>query len=178
VAHVAFGANDTQTVRAFLEAESYPGPSLIIGYAHCIAHGIEVRDGLRQQANAVASGHWPLFRFDPRLAAEQPFPLTLDSKPPRTAIAVDMARLLLCDTTSRIVGLRASAGNLLSSHAEHSFGRRVNPFQRGRPTLPGYGTQLVRVAAGLSAGVAPSGTSRQPRGRPERSPTARLAVGF
>jgi pyruvate-ferredoxin/flavodoxin oxidoreductase len=83
VAHVAFGANDTQTVRAFLEAESYPGPSLIIGYAHCIAHGIEVRDGLRQQANAVASGHWPLFRFDPRRAAEQSFPLTLDSKPPK-----------------------------------------------------------------------------------------------
>ena len=87
VAHVAFGANDTQTVRAFLEAESYPGPSLIIGYAHCIAHGIEVRDGLRQQANAVASGHWPLFRFDPRLAAEQTFPLTLDSKPPKISFS-------------------------------------------------------------------------------------------
>jgi pyruvate-ferredoxin/flavodoxin oxidoreductase len=83
VAHVAFGANDTQTVRAFLEAEAYPGPSLIIGYAHCVAHGIEIRDGLRQQAKAVASGHWPLFRFDPRLAAEQTFPLTLDSKPPK-----------------------------------------------------------------------------------------------
>ena len=50
VAHVAFGANDTQTVRAFLEAESYPGPSLIIGYAHCIAHGIEIKNGLSQQA--------------------------------------------------------------------------------------------------------------------------------
>jgi len=82
VAHVAFGANDTQTVRAFLEAEAYPGPSLIIGYAHCIAHGIEIRDGLRQQTKAVASGHWPLFRFDPRLAPERTFPLTLDSKPP------------------------------------------------------------------------------------------------
>ena len=82
VAHVAFGANDTQTVRAFLEAESYPGPSLIIGYAHCIAHGIDVKNGLSQQAKAVASGHWPLFRFDPRLAADdRSFPLTLDSKP-------------------------------------------------------------------------------------------------
>ena len=85
VAHVAFGANDTQTVRAFLEAESYQGPSLIIAYAHCIAHGIEMRDGLGQQAKAVASGHWPLFRFDPRLAAGQAFPLTLDSKPPKIA---------------------------------------------------------------------------------------------
>jgi pyruvate-ferredoxin/flavodoxin oxidoreductase len=85
VAHVAFGANDTQTVRAFLEAEAYPGPSLIIGYAHCIAHGIEVKDGLGQQARAVNSGHWPLFRFDPRRAGEQAFPLTLDSKPPKIA---------------------------------------------------------------------------------------------
>src|SRR6185369_5094626 len=87
VAQVAFGANDTQTVRAFLEAESYPGPSLIIGYAHCIAHGIEVKDGLAQQGKAVASGHWPLFRFDPRLAGERPFPLTLDSKPPKISFA-------------------------------------------------------------------------------------------
>jgi pyruvate-ferredoxin/flavodoxin oxidoreductase len=82
VAHVAFGANDTQTVRAFLEAESYPGPSLVIGYAHCIAHGIDVKNGLSQQAKAVTSGHWPLFRFDPRKAGDQAFPLTLDSKAP------------------------------------------------------------------------------------------------
>src|SRR6185436_18508798 len=84
VAHVAWGANDTQTVRAFLEAESYPGPSLIIGYAHCIAHGIDIKNGLAQQSKAVASGHWPLFRFDPRLAgSDRTFPLTLDSKPPK-----------------------------------------------------------------------------------------------
>ncbi|HTM26088.1 MAG TPA: hypothetical protein VL225_12905, partial [Vicinamibacterales bacterium] len=82
VAHVAFGANDTQTVRAFLEAESYPGPSLIIGYAHCIAHGIAIKDGLSQQKKAVASGHWPLFRFDPRHHADGGFPLFLDSKTP------------------------------------------------------------------------------------------------
>jgi pyruvate-ferredoxin/flavodoxin oxidoreductase len=88
VAHVAWGANDTQTVRAFLEAESYPGPSMIIGYAHCIAHGIDVRNGLSQQSKAVASGHWPLFRFDPRLAGgERTFPLTLDSKAPKIPFA-------------------------------------------------------------------------------------------
>ena len=85
VAHVAFGANDTQTVRAFLEAEAYPGPSLIIAYAHCIAHGIEIKNGLTQQARAVASGHWPLFRFDPRQSGERAFPLTLDSKAPKIA---------------------------------------------------------------------------------------------
>ena len=83
VAHVALGANDTQTVKAFLEAESYAGPSLIIAYAHCIAHGIDIRDGLLQQSRAVASGHWPLFRNDPRAAERSSFPLTLDSKPPK-----------------------------------------------------------------------------------------------
>jgi pyruvate-ferredoxin/flavodoxin oxidoreductase len=85
VAHVAFGANDTQTVRAFLEAESYDGPSLIIAYAHCIAHGIDIKNGLAQQGRAVASGHWPLFRFDPRLGKDGGFPLMLDSKAPKIA---------------------------------------------------------------------------------------------
>jgi pyruvate-ferredoxin/flavodoxin oxidoreductase len=87
VAHVALGANDTQTVRAFLEAESYDGPSLIIAYAHCIAHGIDIKDGLAQQGRAVASGHWPLYRFDPRGAASDKFPLTLDSKPPKISFS-------------------------------------------------------------------------------------------
>jgi len=85
VAHVALGANDTQTVRAFLEAESYDGPSLIIAYAHCITHGIDIKDGLLQQGRAVASGQWPLLRFDPRAAGAGRFPLTLDSKPPKLA---------------------------------------------------------------------------------------------
>jgi pyruvate-ferredoxin/flavodoxin oxidoreductase len=83
VAHVAFGANDTQTVKAFMEAEAYPGPSLIIAYAHCIAHGIDIKNGLVQQNRAVNSGHWPLYRFDPRAAESGKYPLTLDSKPPK-----------------------------------------------------------------------------------------------
>jgi pyruvate-ferredoxin/flavodoxin oxidoreductase len=85
VAHVALGANDTQTVKAFLEAEAYNGPSLIIAYAHCIAHGIEIKNGLLQQHRAVASGHWPLYRYNPQAAAAGAFPLTLDSKPPKIA---------------------------------------------------------------------------------------------
>ncbi len=83
VASVAMGANDAQTVKAFMEAESYDGPSLIISYGHCIAHGIDISKGLKQQANAVACGHWPLYRFDPRLAAHGKNPLSLDSKPPK-----------------------------------------------------------------------------------------------
>jgi pyruvate-ferredoxin/flavodoxin oxidoreductase len=83
VAQVALGASDTQTLKAFLEAESYAGPSLIIAYSHCIAHDIDMSLGMTQQARAVASGHWPLFRFDPRAKAAGRSPLTLDSRPPK-----------------------------------------------------------------------------------------------
>ena len=82
VAQISMGANDAQTVKAFVEAESYDGPSLIIAYAHCIAQGINMAAGMGQQKLAVASGAWPLYRFDPRLAAEGKNPLQLDSKEP------------------------------------------------------------------------------------------------
>jgi pyruvate-ferredoxin/flavodoxin oxidoreductase len=82
VAHVALGASDTLTVKAFLEAEAYDGPSLIIAYAHCIAHGIDMVHGLDQQKAAVASGYWPIFRYDPRLVAQAKNPFQLDSRPP------------------------------------------------------------------------------------------------
>jgi pyruvate-ferredoxin/flavodoxin oxidoreductase len=83
VAQVAMGANDNQTVRAFLEAEAYPGPSLIIAYSHCIQHGINMTLGLTEQKLAVDSGAWPLYRYNPTLAAEGKNPLALDSKAPK-----------------------------------------------------------------------------------------------
>jgi pyruvate-ferredoxin/flavodoxin oxidoreductase len=82
VARVAMGANDGQTVRAFLEAEAYPGPSLIIAYSHCIAHGYDMRFGLEQQKRAVQSGYWPLFRYNPARAGQGENPFHLDSKAP------------------------------------------------------------------------------------------------
>lgn len=82
VARVAMGASDKQTVQAFLEAEAYDGPSLIISYTHCIAHGYDLRYGLQQQEAAVKSGHWPLFRYNPDLEARGQNPFQLDSKPP------------------------------------------------------------------------------------------------
>ena len=82
VAQIAFGAKDVQTLRTFIEAESFPGPSLIIAYCPCIAHGIDLANNLRQQELAVNSGHWPLFRFDPRKAREGENPLHMDSKEP------------------------------------------------------------------------------------------------
>jgi pyruvate-ferredoxin/flavodoxin oxidoreductase len=87
VARVAFGAKINQTVEALREAEAYPGPSLVIAYSHCIAHGYDLRRGLDQQALAVASGLWPLYRFDPRRAAQGEPPLHLDSGPPRRQVA-------------------------------------------------------------------------------------------
>ena len=82
VAKVAIGANTNQTVKAFVEAESYPGPSLIIAYSHCIAHGINMTAGYEEHKKAVDCGHWPLYRFDPRLKEQGKNPLQLDSKAP------------------------------------------------------------------------------------------------
>ena len=83
VARIAMGASDAQTVRAILEAESYNGPSLILAYSHCIAHGINMATANDQQKKAVDSGHWPLLRYDPRLAEEGKNPLQLDSRTPK-----------------------------------------------------------------------------------------------
>ncbi len=83
VARVAMGANDTQTIKAFREAEAYDGPSLIIAYSHCIAHGYDLRYGAEQQKRAVESAYWPLLRYNPNLAKEGKNPLQLDSKPPK-----------------------------------------------------------------------------------------------
>ena len=82
VARVAMGGNDTHTVKAFLEAEAYEGPSLIIAYSHCIAHGYDMQFGLEQQKAAVNCGYWPLVRYNPELRREGKNPFQLDSKPP------------------------------------------------------------------------------------------------
>ena len=82
VAQVAMGANPNQVVKAFIEAEAYDGPSLIIAYSHCIAQGIDMTTGLRNQKEAVESGHFPLYRYNPELAAQGKNPLQLDSKAP------------------------------------------------------------------------------------------------
>jgi pyruvate-ferredoxin/flavodoxin oxidoreductase len=83
VAQVAMGANPQQTLQAFREAEAYPGPSLILAYSHCIAHGIDMRFGMKQQQKAVASGYWPLFRYNPVMGTVDENPFRLDSPRPR-----------------------------------------------------------------------------------------------
>jgi pyruvate-ferredoxin/flavodoxin oxidoreductase len=112
VARVAMGADPQQTLKAFREAEAYDGPSLIIAYSHCIAHGIEMRDGLGQQYRAVASGHWPLIRYDPVARADGGNPFLLDSPRPRIPLA---------DYTRRELRYRA-LGNTDPAEAERLAG--------------------------------------------------------
>jgi pyruvate-ferredoxin/flavodoxin oxidoreductase len=87
VARVAMGASDTQTLEAFREAESFDGPSLVIAYSHCIAHGYDLAHGMDQQKAAVQSGYWPLLRFDPRRRARGLNPLVIDSRAPTLPLA-------------------------------------------------------------------------------------------
>ena len=86
VAKIAMGANPMQTMKAFTEAEAYDGPSIIIAYSHCIAHGIDMVKGMDEQKKAVDCGHWPLYRYNPGLCAEGKNPLTLDSKAPTISL--------------------------------------------------------------------------------------------
>jgi pyruvate-ferredoxin/flavodoxin oxidoreductase len=99
VARVAFGAKDAQTLKAFQEAESFPGTSIIIAYSHCIAHGYDMAFGLDQQRLAVETGYWPLYRFDPRRAVEGQSALKLDSAPPKG----DLAEYMRNETRFRMV---------------------------------------------------------------------------
>jgi pyruvate-ferredoxin/flavodoxin oxidoreductase len=87
VARVAMGANDQQTLRALLEAESYDGPSLVIAYSPCIAHGYDMAKSLEQSKLAVQSGHWPMYRYDPRLAEQGQNPLIIESKEPSIPVS-------------------------------------------------------------------------------------------
>jgi pyruvate-ferredoxin/flavodoxin oxidoreductase len=86
VAQVAFGANDAQTTKAFIEAEEFDGPSIIIAYSHCIAHGFDMADGLKQQKLAVETGMWPLYRHNPDWTLDNKPVLSLDSKAPSKPI--------------------------------------------------------------------------------------------
>ncbi len=127
VARVAMGADKQQTLRAFREAESYDGPSLILAYSHCIAHGIEMRKGLDQQYAAVASGHWPLIRYNPVLRELDQNPFLLDSPRPRIPLKAYHDREL------RFRMLRASdpeAAERLLVHGQQQVDTRWAEYER------------------------------------------------
>ncbi|MCC7293414.1 MAG: pyruvate:ferredoxin (flavodoxin) oxidoreductase [Phycisphaerales bacterium] len=126
VASVAFGANDNHTVKAFMEAESYSGPSLIIAYSHCIAHGYDMQYGLDQQTRAVQSGVWPLYRYDPRRALTGEPPLVLDAKPAKTTVEEYMRN----ETRFRMVEkMDAVRFRWLARKARESAARRVAVYE-------------------------------------------------
>ncbi len=137
VAQVAFGAQDMQTVKAFLEAEAYDGPSIIIAYSHCIAHGYDLIHGLEQQKLAVQSAYWPLFRFNPRLAEEGKNPLQLDSKGP----AVPLEKYAYNETRyTMLVRSDPDAAKNLLEEAQEDVNDRWHDYESWA-AMPGSGAK-------------------------------------
>jgi len=133
VAQVVMGANDSHTVRAFVEAESYDGPSLIIAYSHCIAHGINMRQGMEHQKAVVDCGLWMLYRYDPRRALQGLNPLQLDSRPPRIPVKAyveteNRFRMLLKSQPERSAELLRAAQAAANARYEE-YARRAKPFE-------------------------------------------------
>ncbi len=126
VAHVALGGNDMHTLKAFREAEAYDGPSLLIAYSHCIAHGYDLVHGMEQQKAAVLSGHWPLFRYDPRQATAGKNPFQLDSRPP----TLPLQKYVYNETRyTMLVQSKPEAARQLLSEAQEDVMRRWSLYE-------------------------------------------------
>jgi pyruvate-ferredoxin/flavodoxin oxidoreductase len=126
VASIAMGANDQQTLHAILEAEAYDGPSLIIAYSHCIAHGIEMSKGLEQQKLAVQTGYWPLYRYNPGLIGTDKNPFMLDAKEP----ALPLERFTENETRYRILRQSTSQrAERLMAEAQQDIQERFEQYR-------------------------------------------------
>ncbi len=143
VARVAMGAKDAQTLNAFREAESYDGPSLILAYSHCIAHGYSLHLGAEQQKLAVESGHWPLYRYDPRRRAKGENPLQLDSGTPKVPLARYRQNELRFRTLEKAQPERARA---FANAADQIARARYDTYQQ---------LAAMHVVAGNGSGAAP-----------------------
>ena len=127
VASVAMGAKDAQTVKAFIEAESYAGPSVIIAYSHCIAHGYDMAFGAEQQKLAVDTGYWPLYRFDPRRRTSGQSPLSLDSGAPRA----ELSKFMRNETRFRMIERQDPARfKMLLAMAQEDVRQRYSRYER------------------------------------------------
>ena len=147
VAKVAMGANDAHTVKVFREAEAYNGPSLIIAYSHCIAHGYNLAMGMEQQKAAVNSGHWPLFRFNPALAAEGKNPFLLDSKAP----SLPLKEYIYNETRYKMLALSAPAvAEALLHGAEQDVKDRWRLYEY-MASMPGPGGVMEALAEAAAA---------------------------
>ena len=195
VAQIALGANENQTIKALREAESYEGPSLVIAYGQCIAHGIDMKKGMQQQELAVQSGYWPLYRFDPRRRAAGENPFQLDSKRPKIPLQdyvynEGRYRVLLQSNPSAAAGFLEQAQKHVDERwkryeklAAEAGAREVGPEGRGNgasvaagPVTPGTrqpsaappGPPAGTRPAGPPAGVRPAAPGKHPPG-PKKS---------
>jgi pyruvate-ferredoxin/flavodoxin oxidoreductase len=135
VARVAMGGGDTHTVKAFLEAEAHDGPSLIIAYSHCIAHGYDMMFGLNQQKAAVLSGYWPLMRYNPALREEGKNPFQLDSKAP----SIPLKQYIYQEARyTMLVRSNPTAAAKLLRMAQEDVDRRWRVYEN-RAAMPGQG---------------------------------------
>jgi len=126
VAQVAFGAKDAQTLKAFQEAEAYDGPSLVIAYSHCIAHGYDMAQGIEHQRLAADSGYWPLYRFDPRRREAGQAALVLDSPAPKA----DVATLMAAETRFQLTHQQDPAQyEALVDRARHQIAKRLSLYR-------------------------------------------------
>jgi len=127
VAKIAMGSSDQQTLKAILEAEAFDGPSLIIAYSHCIAHGIDMAKGLEQQKLAVQSGHWPLYRYNPALIAQGQNPLSIDSKAP----SIPLEQYVYNETRYRmLVQSDEARAEMLLKQAQSDVNKRWEYYQQ------------------------------------------------
>jgi pyruvate-ferredoxin/flavodoxin oxidoreductase len=132
VAKVAMGANPGQVAKAIAEAEAYDGPSLIIAYSHCINHGLNLAKGLEQQKLAVASGHWPLYRYNPELEEAGKNPLHIDSKAP----SIPFAEYAMNENRYRMLKM------MNPEHADELMAMSQNDVDKGWKFLEGRAKAL------------------------------------
>jgi pyruvate-ferredoxin/flavodoxin oxidoreductase len=133
VAQIAMGSSDAHTVRALQEAEAFDGPSLIIAFSHCIAHGYELNEGLDHQKAAVNSGYWPLFRYNPAKASKGENPFSLDSKAPTIPIDEYLAsegRFKVVNDQSKAAGEAAPAEGSVLANVRHDVNARWNLYEQ------------------------------------------------
>ena len=135
VAKVSLGANDKATVKAFVEAERYDGPSIIIAYSHCVAHGYDLKYGFDQQKRAVDSGLWPIFRFNPEKIKEGENPMTLDYKGPKIGVKDFMYRETRFKMVEKMNAVAAGSYLKTAAHtAESLYKRYQNLHEHYKPT--------------------------------------------
>jgi pyruvate-ferredoxin/flavodoxin oxidoreductase len=145
-------------VKAFIEAESWDGPSLIIAYSHCIAHGYDLVYGLEQQKNAVLSGYWPLFRYDPRRVAEGKNPFQLDSR----AATLPLDQYIYKETRyNMLVHSNPEIAKELLKEAEQDVRERWKLYEQFAAAVPAGPAATAAPAAVKAAADAKTGAAKE-----------------